>query len=107
MGEFTGVPAETITTEEGVTFTPESVDGGIGYKITSPGGAVEYVFLVPSTEHQYNDDNGAIADTFIYHVDMAGAEAWAEENAGPGTGMDLVADLAEPLIYLNHFSKED
>lgn len=97
------VSAEVIVTEDYVTFTPTSCDGGIGYEITAPNGATEYVLLVPTTLHQVNPDNGAIADTFLYVVDAEGAALWRAEEAGPGTGLALT-DLGESVAYVNHFA---
>lgn len=102
LPEWVQVQADVIRTDEGVTFTPMVVPGGIGYTVRDRAGRVEHVFLLPSTGHEINVDDGATADTFLHHVDVHAADEWAVEVARPASSAHL-ADFAEPITYVSHF----
>lgn len=90
------------TNSDGITYEPFIEGHILGYRITElQTGKVEYMLLSPTEHHEINPDNGATADTFLYHVDHLGAESYQE---APDDGTVSIIDFAYPAIYLNHFN---
>jgi hypothetical protein len=102
LPEWVDLQADVVRTTEGVTFTPMSVRGAIGYTVRDTAGRVEHVFLLPTTDHDINLDDRATADVFLYHADTHASQEWAVEAAKPGSTAHL-ADFAEPEVYVKHF----
>jgi hypothetical protein len=82
--------ARTVTSEEGVTYTPWTDGWAVGFRVTrTQDDRVEYVVLNPSGGG-LNDGEG---DVFTYHLDTP------LKDDGPG---DVVA-AASPVVYVNVF----
>ncbi len=90
------------TNGDGITFEPFIEGHTLGYRITEVAtGKVEYILLNPTEHHEFNPDNDATADTFVYHVDGDGEQ---EYQAAPDDGTTSIIDFAYPIIFVNHFS---
>lgn len=88
---------ETITVENtGVTYEPETFDGGIGYRLTHPDGRQEFAYLRPSGWHDGNEA-GSQADTFLYVADAQTVADFDAENS---------IEMGVPATYVNHFERE-
>ena len=93
------------TNGDGITWEP-FIDGRtLGYKLTEVStGRVEYILLVPTDNHDINPENGATADTFLYHLDQDAADEWHFEVEEHGeSDVTAITDFAEPIVYVNHF----
>jgi len=92
----------TFTNDDGITFEPYVDEGVIGYRVTEEeSGRVEYIVLSPSGMHQFNEANGALADTFIYVI--AGDDA-LDFEAESDTSIVYYHSYA---LYVNHFARAD
>ena len=88
-------------TRNGLIYTPIMLDRQIGYKVHDPErDCTEYILLNPTDDHEINVDNGAIGDTFVYHLDAEGTAEW---QSAPDDGTVSIIDFADPVTTVNHF----
>jgi hypothetical protein len=77
---------EPWTNDDGIEFEPFITRRAAGIWVTDTEGRRECVRLEPSTSHDYNPDNGATADVFLYHGDAAEEDSVTYVNLFEGTG---------------------
>lgn len=82
-----------LRTSENVLFEPFVTAGSVGYIVTAPDGTTRIIRLIPSTSHEVNPDNEALADVFVY--DDPATSEWLVEQ-----------DPFEVVTYINLFTKE-
>lgn len=98
------IVAQAFTNADGITFEPFAMDGVVGFRIVEVATErVEYLVLAPSGGHEYNEDNGATADTFVYTI--AGDEALALDADIQNHGHAVVADYYTSAVFINHFER--
>jgi hypothetical protein len=104
-GETQEIAIAAKTNVDGVTFEPWTDGESLGFRIIECAtGKVEYIILCPTDRHEYNPDNEATADTFLYVVDAKHAADY-ERDAADGLIVDpLEYGVAD--VYVNHFGKE-